>query len=590
MKATTGGDGGRPMVMGRRGVVSSGHYLATECGMDVLRRGGNAVDAAAATGFALALLQPHQNGVGGEIPTLVYDAASRKVQALSGHGIAPRGATIEGFRALGIDLIPGDGFLPAVVPSSVGSWIRLLDRMGTWRLADVLEPVVHLAREGFPMYDALRSAIAGMAERFRTEWPSSAELYLPDRKVPPLMSVFRNRGWAATFQRLADADRRRQSRGDGFRAAYELFYGDIARAMVLFATSTPIRDASGRSHAALLCEQDFQDWSPRFEDAPSVTYRGIAVHKCDTWTQGPVLLQALKLVERADLRAMGQGSADYVHTVTECMKLAFADRELHYGDPLFAKVPLQALLSEEYAADRFRLVDPRSASLELRPGAVGTSPAVRPFAPRDVRDVESALQAAGSGDTTKLEVIDSAGNMVSTTTSGGWLQSSPVIPGLGFSLGTRGQMFCLEPSHPNCLAPGKRPRTTLTPTLATRDGLPYLSFGSPGGDQQDQWALQFFLNVVEFGMTLQEAVEAPTFWTNHFPGSFYPRKAEPGSLVVEGRIPPEVREKLVALGHRLTVAAPWAGGNTLAASVDPASGVRCAAASPRLDPAYAGAC
>jgi len=577
------------MVMGRRGVVSSGHYLATECGMHVLRSGGNAVDAAAATGFALALLEPHQNGVGGEIPTLLYDAASRKVHALSGHGIAPRGATMERFRALGIEVIPGDGFLPAVVPSSVGSWIRLLESFGTWRVADVLEPVVYLAREGFPMYDALRSTIAGMAERFRTEWPSSAELYLPDRKVPQLMSVFRNPGWATTFQRLVDADRRQKGRSDGCRAAYELFYGDIARAMVLFSTSTSIRDASGRSHTALLCEQDFRDWSPRLEEAPSVSYRGITVHKCGPWTQGPVLLQGLKLVENADLRGMGQGSAAYIHTVTECMKLAFADRELHYGDPLFAKVPLEELLSEEYAAGRFRLVDPGSASQELRPGQAGLSPAVRPFSPRDVRDVESALREAGNGDTTKLEVIDSAGNMVSTTTSGGWLQSSPVIPGLGFSLGTRGQMFSLEAGHPNCLEPGKRPRTTLTPTLATRDDLPFLSFGSPGGDQQDQWALQFFLNVVEFGMSLQEAVEAPTFWTNHFPGSFYPRKAEPGSLVVEGRIPLEVREELVAWGHRLTVAAPWAGGNTLAASVDPASGVRCAAASPRLDPAYAGA-
>jgi gamma-glutamyltranspeptidase/glutathione hydrolase len=373
VRVTTGGEGGRPMVMGRRGVVSSGHYLATECGMHVLRSGGNAVDAAAATGFALALLKPHQNGVGGEIPTLLYDAASRKVHALSGHGIAPRGATMERFRALGIEVIPGDGFLPAVVPSSVGSWIRLLESFGTWRVADVLEPVVYLAREGFPMYDALRSTIAGMAERFRTEWPTSAELYLPDRKVPPLMSVFRNPGWATTFQRLVDADRQHKGRSDGCRAAYELFYGDIARAMVLFSTSTSIRDASGRSHTALLSEQDFSDWSPRFEEAPSVSYRGITVHKCGPWTQGPVLLQALMLVGKADLRRMGQGSAEYIHTVTECMKLAFADRELHYGDPLFAKVPLEELLSEEYAAKRFRLVDPGSASHELRPGQAGLS-------------------------------------------------------------------------------------------------------------------------------------------------------------------------------------------------------------------------
>jgi gamma-glutamyltranspeptidase/glutathione hydrolase len=359
--------------------------------------------------------------------------------------------------------------------------------------------------------------------------------------------------------------------------------------MVRFSTSTSIRDASGRSHVALLTEQDFQDFTPRFEEPSSASYRGIMVHKCGPWSQGPVLLQALKLLERANLRALGRGSAAYVHVVTECMKLAFADRELSYGDPLFSKVPMDTLLSDEYAAERFRLVDPRRASLELRPGQAGDAGAVPAFTARSIRDVEGAVRAAGSGDTTKLEVIDAAGTMVSATTSGGWLQSSPVIPGLGFCLGTRGQMFSLEPRHPNRLEPGKRPRTTLTPTLATRDGLPYLSFGSPGGDQQDQWALQFFLNVVEFGMSLQEAVEAPTFWTNHFPSSFYPRKAEPGSLTMEARCPPALRQELAALGHLVSVATAWAGGNTLAASVEPASGVLCAAASPRLDPAYAAA-
>ena len=313
-------------------------------------------------------------------------------------------------------------------------------------------------------------------------------------------------------------------------------------------------------------------------------YRGITIHKCGPWTQGPVLLQALNLLEGCDLKGMRHNSADYIHTVVECMKLAYADREFYYGDPEFAEVPMDRLLSKDYAAERRRLVDPERASLELRPGGHSALRA------ESVADVEGALVAeagAGSGDTTKLEVIDSAGNMVSATPSGGWLPSSPVIPGLGFPLGTRGQMFSLTKAHPNCLAPGKRPRTTLTPSLAMREGAPCMVFGSPGGDAQDQWALQFLLNVVEFGMSLQEAVEAPTFWTQHFPSSFYPRAAEPGSLYIEKRIGKRVRDRLAARGHLVKVMGNWAGGNTLVASVDATTGVRRAAASPRQEPAYA---
>lgn len=589
MKTTTGGAGGRPVVMGRRGVVSTGHYLATECGLHVLRSGGNSVDAAAAAGFALTLLQPHQNGAGGEVPLLVYDAGDRRTHAVSGHGTAPREATLTRFRTLGVEVIPGDGFLPAVVPAIVGAWIRALERFGTWRLADVLEPAIWLAREGYPMYGALRDAIANAGTRFRDEWPTSAELYLPDGRLPALASVFRNPGWAATFGRLAHVDRAHRDRAGGLQAAHELFYGEIGRQIVGFARTTAIRDATGRSHTALLDAADFEAYTPRVEESVSVSVGGIQVHKCGPWTQGPVFLQALKLVEKTRAAEHGHNSAAYIHAVTECLKLALADRELHYGDPLFSDVPLDVLLSDAYAQERAGLVDPHHASLELRPGWAEGCGRIPPFEALDVRDVEAAVRRAGAGDTTKLEVIDAAGNMVSATTSGGWLQSSPVIPGLGFCLGTRAQMFCLEPRHPNCLAPGKRPRSTLTPTLATRDGLPFLSFGSPGGDQQDQWALQFFLNAVVFGMSLQEAVEAPTFWTTHAPGSFYPRTAEPGTLYLEERVEPTVRAELASLGHRVVVAPAWSGGNTLAACIDTGSGVLSAAASPRLEPAYAAA-
>lgn len=573
------------MIMSGRGVVSSGHYLATEIGIDILRRGGNAADAAAAVGFALTVLKPHQNGIGGEVPMLVHFAEEDKVWAVSGHGVAPREATLEKFQELSIDVIPGDGFLPAIVPPAFGSWVLLLERFGTMRLADVLGPAVELAGEGFPMYEALRSSIGGRVERFREEWPSSADVFLRDGEAPDNGTIWQQPDWAATFRSLIDTGHRYDSREDGLRAARDEFYqGRVARTAVEFCRSTAIRDASERSHTGLLTREDLGSFRPQVEEPVSTAYRGIDVFKCSSWTQGPVLLQSLNLLETFDLAAMGHLSADYVHTVVECMKLAYADREFYYGDPKFVDVPFDRLLSKEYAAERKGLIAPGVASRELRPGG-------RPsLLARDITDVNATFEKeAGSadGDTTKLEVIDRAGNMVSATPSGGWLMSSPVVPGLGFPLGTRGQMFSLVPGHPNCLEPGKRPRSSLTPSLAMRDGQPLMVFGSPGGDRQDQWALQFFLNVVDFGMSLQEAVEAPTFWTDHFPSSFYPRKAAPASLYIESRVPKSVREELARRGHEIHPAAAWAGGNTLAASIDLRTGVRCAAASPRLEPAYA---
>ena len=585
-RVSTGSSGGRPMIMGTHGVVSSGHYLATEVGMAILRRGGNAMDAAAAVGFALTVLKPHQNGIGGEVPMLVYSAGDGKVTAVSGHGVAPREATLERFLEYGLSIIPGDGFLPAVVPPAAASWIRLLGAFGTMRLADVLSPAVALAGDGFPMYDALRGSIAGRQERFESEWPSSAAVFLPDGTVPGLGDVWRQPDWAASMGRLIEADRCHGDRVRGLRAAHDEFYrGAIAETVVEFCRSTAVADASGGAHTGLLTVADFEDFEARVESPVTAAYRGIDVWKCSSWTQGPVLLQALNLLERFDLAAMGHLSASYVHTVVECMKLAYADREFYYGDPAFVDVPFERLLSKEYAGTRAALVDPAEASRELRPGG---HPALQQVG--NVTDVNDALaRAAGGiqGDTTKLEVIDGEGNMVSATPSGGWLMSSPVVPGLGFPLGTRGQMFSLVAGHPNCIAPGKRPRSSLTPSLATRGGRPHMVFGSPGGDCQDQWALQFLLNVVHFGMSLQEAVEAPTFWTQHFPSSFYPRAAVPASLTIEERVPEPVIAELRERGHEVTVSGPWSGGNTLAASIDPDTGVRCAAASPRLDPAYA---
>ena len=583
---TTGHSGGRPQIMATRGVVSSGHYLATEIGLDILKRGGNAADAAAATGFALAVTKPHQNGIAGEVPILIYSTRQQRVFAISGHGIAPRAATLAYFDNLGLSLIPGDGFLPAVVPSAFATWILLLERFGTMQLADVLDPAIDLAIRGFPMYQSLHNNIAEFSERFSTEWPSSAKKFLVSGSPPPLGTVWKQPDWAETFARLAETDRSQPTREAGLQSARALFYeGDIASTIVNFTQSTPVMDASGKAHVGLLTLEDFARFQAKVEEPLSTTYRDLEVFKCSSWTQGPVLLQALNLLSGYDLRVMGHNSTDYIHTVVECMKLAYADREFYYGDPDVVEVPLDHLLSMAYAVERRQLVDPKHASLEMRPGGIP------PITSYSVLYVNNAFAtAAGNGDhgdTTKLDIIDSDGNMVSATPSGGWLKSSPIVPGLGFPLGTRGQMFSLIPGHPNSLAPGKRPRATLTPSLALRQGQPYLSFGSPGGDQQDQWALQFLLNVVEFGMSLQEAVEAPTFWSLHWPSSFYPREATPGGLTVEGRIPQRVRDELERRGHRLTVESDWSGGNTLAAAIESDTGVRHAAASPRLDPAYA---
>jgi len=388
------------MIMSTHGVVTSGHYLATHIGIDVLRRGGNAMDAAAAVGFALSVLMPHQNGIGGEVPMLIRRAADGKVHAISGHGIAPRAATIARFRREGLDVIPGDGFLPAVVPPAVASWILALGEFGTMRLSEVLAPAVELAGRGFPMYDALHGSIAGSAERFRQEWPSSAEVFTPGGEVPAIGAIWRQPDWAATFSRLIVAEKRFRKREDGLRAAYDEFYrGRIAETIVSFSQTHPVRDATGKAHAGLLTMEDFNEFQARIEEPVQTSYRDVRIFKCSSWTQGPVLLQALNLLEGFDVAAMGHNSPDYVHTVVECMKLAFADREFYYGDPGFVDVPFGMLLSKAYARERRRLVDAANASLELRPGG---RPPVKAESITDVNRAFASETGGHSADTTKL--------------------------------------------------------------------------------------------------------------------------------------------------------------------------------------------
>ncbi|HVC79650.1 MAG TPA: gamma-glutamyltransferase family protein [Chloroflexota bacterium] len=571
----------RPVIMGRRCVVTSGHYLATAAGMRAVALGGNAVDAGVAAGLALAVLKPQDNGIGGEVPILIHDPRSGNVTAIAGQGTAPARATIEYFRAAGISLIPGNGLLAAMVPGAFDAWVTALSLHGTLSLRQVIEPALELAADGFAMYAGLRNAILRHEAKFRAEWPTSAAVFLPGGVVPAIGDRFRQPDWAAALSQTVEAEDAALaaglSRQEGLRAARDVFYkGPIARAIARFAAETEVHDHSGRANRGLIAYDDLANYQTHLEEPVSIDYHGLRVYKCGPWSQGPVFLQQLRLLEGYDLPALGHNSAEYIHLVTEAAKLAFADRDRYYGDPRFASVPMDRLLSHDYAAGRRALIHTAAASVAIRPGEIDTTGA------GPVPD-----GGAHRRDTTHLDAIDADGLMLSATPSGGWMPSSPVVAGLGFPLGTRGQMFWLDPDHPNSLAPGKRPRTTLTPTLVTRSGSPYLVFGTPGGDQQDQWTLQFFLNLVDFGMDLQEAIDAPTFHTDHFPASFYPRDTALGSLSIEGRVDQETRAALARLGHRITEAGDWAHGQVCAVRFDAESGRLEGAASPRGQVAYA---
>jgi gamma-glutamyltranspeptidase/glutathione hydrolase len=578
----------RPTLRGYGGAVSSGHYLATQAGAQILAEGGNAADAACAMGFALQVLEPHMNGFAGEVPILAFEAAAERVHAISGQGVAPAAATLEHFRSLGLDRIPGDGLMAATVPAALDAWCLLLERLGTRSLADVLAPARALAERGFPMYPFLRELLALLEPRFRREWPSSASLYLPLRALGERQT---NPALARLLGELAAAEARaRGGREARIRAARDWFYQGRPAEQIEAFLRVPVRDASGSPQPGLLRAQDLAGYAGSIEPALEVDYRGAVVWKCGPWTQGPVFLQQLRLAEGLDLGAMGHLSADALHTWIELAKLAFADREACYGDPRFAKVPLDELLSPSYAERRRALVDPARASLELRPG-MGRLPEGWPWLaehPLGPAEPQAWASARGRSDTTHLDAADRWGNLVSATPSGGWIPSSPVIPELGFPIGTRAQMFALDPAHPNALAPGKRPRTTLTPSMARLPDGRLLAFGTPGGDQQDQWSLQLFQNLVDFGIDdLQQAIDAPTLHIHHMPDSFYPRLAQPGVVGAESRIDPGVLAELEARGHRVRRDGPWEHGRVLAVSHHPDTGLFEAAASPRGAIAYA---
>jgi len=586
----------RPEILGRFGVVTSTHWIASAVGMKILEQGGNAFDAAVATGLVLQVLEPHLNGLGGDLPAILYSKAKDRVEVICAQGAAPAGATLEHYRAEGLRVIPGDGLLATVIPGAWDGWMLMLRDYGRLSLRDVLEPAIFYAEKGHPVLPRVAATIAGLGDFFASEWPTSHETWLPGGVAPAPWSNVTNPVLARTWTRLLSEAEAKTGRAAQIDAARDAFYrGFVAEEIAAYLDKAEVMDASGRRHKAVLSADDLAGYSAHLEAPLTYDYHGWSVAKCGPWSQGPVFLQALSLLKGFDLAAMDPMGADFIHHVIEAKKLAFADREVYYGDPDFAEVPLEVLLSDSYADARRALIGAR-ASMELRPGIVPgfEDQADRTMALLDalsrtdqaVYEPTMAHLSEKRGDTVHIDVIDHEGNMVSTTPSGGWLQSSPTLPGLGFCLNSRAQMFWLEPGLPTSLEPGKRPRTTLTPSLALHEGMPQLAFGTPGGDQQDQWQLVFFLRYVHHRMNLQEAIDAPLFHSMHFPSSFFPRSRTPGMMMAEKSFGTDVLNDLRARGHLVTEAEPWSVGRMTAARRDP-DGLLRAAATPRLMQAYA---
>ncbi len=594
----------RPEILGTFGVVTSTHWQASAVGMAILEQGGNAFDAAVATGCALHVVEPHQNGPGGEVPLVFYSAARDEVKVICGQGVAPAAATVQAYRDLGLDRVPAIGHLAAVVPGSFDAWMLLLRDYGRLRPREVLSPAIALAQVGTPVSGMICDIVAAVRGLLETEWTSSAAIYLPGGEVPRPGNLLRNPELAATYLRvLEEAEAAGGDREAQIEAARRAWYqGFVAEAIDRFMRE-PVIDTSGERHRGLLTGDDMAAWQARIEEPVTYDYHGYRVCKTAPWGQGPVFLQQLALLKGFDLAVMAPNGADFVHSVVECAKLAFADREAYYGDPDFTEVPLERLLSEDYNEARRRQVG-AGASFDLRPGRAGDreprlvaipkgSTEGIAFAesldfgqPRPVHLNRDPLAAAARpGDTSHFDIIDRWGNMISGTPSGGWLHGSPAVPGLGWGVSARGQMFWLDEELPAGLAPGKRPRTTLTPGLALREGEPYMVFGTPGGDQQDQWALLAFLRHVHHGLNLQEAIDCPTFHSAHMPSSFFPREYDPGYLALEGRFSPTTVAELRRRGHRVEVFEDWSLGYVTAAAKD--GPVLKAGASPRLMRSYA---
>ncbi|MEP1614174.1 MAG: gamma-glutamyltransferase family protein [Roseobacter sp.] len=584
----------RPEIRGTFGVVTSTHWIASSVGMSILEKGGNAFDAAVATALTLQVVEPHLNGPAGDMPSIFYSAKTGKVEVLCAQGVAPKAATIAHFKDQGLTLIPGSGLLATVVPGAFDGWMLMLRDHGTMSMREVMQPAIDYARHGHPMLPRVANTIAGLADFFAKEWPTSAAVWTPQGRAPEAQALFKNPDLAATYDRLAASDGdTREAQIDAARAEWRS--GFVAAAIFDYLKDAHVMDVSEAKHSAVLAPSDMAEWRATYEAPLSYEYHGWTVHKTQAWSQGPVLLQALAILKGIDLASMDPNGVEFVHTVIEAMKLAYADREAYYGDPDFSEIPMETLLSDTYNDERRKLISAQ-ASIEQRPGRLpGFEALADAYIERAERDFNVGEVAAQEptmshltekrGDTVHLDIIDRWGNMVASTPSGGWLQSSPVIPGLGFPLNSRAQMYWLEDGLPTALVPGSRPRTTLTPSLAEKDGM-QLVFGTPGGDQQDQWQLIWFLRFVHFGLGLQEGLDAPLFHSMHFQGSFFPREVKPAEMMIEPNIGAQVITELRERGHKVTVAEPWTVGRLTAAMREP-SGMLRAAATPRLMQAYA---
>ena len=582
----------RPEIAGTFGVVATTHWIASQVGMAILERGGNAFDAACAAGFTLQVAEPHLNGPGGDAPIIVHDAMANTQHVICGQGPAPDGATVAKFAELGLDLIPGTGLLPATVPGAFDAWALMLRDFGTMELSEVMSYAIGYAQKGIHIVPRISAAIESVRPLFEQEWRSSAAVFLRNGNTPAPGSLFARPALAETWQKLLGmaTGSTREARIDSARNAW--YRGFVAEAIGNFYQNNEILDSSGRRHRGLLTADDMARWAA---GVVGIDYHGHRVLKVGPWSQGPALLQQLAILKGFDIASMDPLGADFAHVMIESMKLAFADREAYYGDPEHVEVPLGYLLSEEYNAGRRGLIGD-SASLDLRPGAVpGRTPDVDHEAWRradlltrapGVGEPTVARLGAIGGDTCHVDVIDRWGNMVSATPSGGWLQSSPVIPELGFCISTRAQMFWTKAGHPNSVAPRKRPRTTLSPSMVLRDGKAWMSFGTPGGEQQDQWQPIMLLRMLHHNMTIQQAIDAPSFHTEHWPSSFWPRVSRPGKVVLEGRYDAGVLAELLRRGHKAEMGDAWSEGRLSAARLED-DGQMFAGANPRGMQGYA---
>lgn len=585
----------RPTLTGTFGMSASTHWLATGTAQAVLERGGNAFDAAAAAAFVLHVVEPHLNGPGGDLVAIFQQVDAAGPTVLMGQGPAPAAATIAHYRGEGLDLVPGAGGLAAAVPGAVDAWLLLLRDHGTWELSDVLAYAIGYARDGHPLVAGAAATIARVADLFRAHWPTSAALWMPDDEPPAAGTIVRNPAYAAVLDGLVHATCAVRDDGPVGRAARidaarrEWKTGIVAQSASTF-LALPHRHSAGGVHAAVITADDFAGFDAGYEPALTRTFRGRTVAKAGAWTQGPALLQTLGLLEPLADDLLDPSQEAGAHTILEAQKLAYADRDSWFGDD---DVDLDALLSPGYLDERRALIA-ATASAQFRPGSPSGRPPFRP--PLRTSDDapapgtgEPTVDRTGRtrGDTCHLDVIDRWGNIVSATPSGGWLQSSPAIPELGFCLGTRLQMTWLQPGQASSLAPGRRPRTTLTPTLVLRDGAPEFAIGSPGGDQQDQWQLLALLRIVVGGYAPQQAIDAPALHTTSLPESFWPRTWTPAGAVVEDRLGDALIEGLQRRGHVVTRAGDWTLGRVSAVGRDAAAGTLWAAANPRGMQGYA---